>query len=221
MCLMFCSSKYLFPGKAAGNVLSKMTYLEYTKTRWISRKSSTLNRTLPHADTQHCAQRHGNAADIVCEDSPWHFATCWHTALCKTSRWRCRHYVCTVTVTLSHMLTHSTVHNVTVTLQTLCVQRHRDALPHADTQDFAQRHGNAADVCAPSPWHFATCWHTAQCTTSRWRCRHCVQRHRDALPHADKQHCAQRHGNAADIVCEESPWHCATCWHTALCTKSG
>jgi hypothetical protein len=53
-----------FPGKAAGDALSKMAYLEYTKTRWISRNFSTFYRALPHADTQHCAQRHIMCADV-------------------------------------------------------------------------------------------------------------------------------------------------------------
>jgi hypothetical protein len=65
---MFCSNKYLFPGRAAGNALSKITYLEYTKTRWISRNGRRVYRVLPHADTHHCALRHGNAADIMCAD---------------------------------------------------------------------------------------------------------------------------------------------------------
>ena len=47
------------------------------------------------------------------------------------------------------MLTHSTVHCVTVTLLTLCVRRDRDTVLHADTQHCALRHGNAADImCA-------------------------------------------------------------------------
>jgi hypothetical protein len=78
---------------------------------------------------------------------------------------------------MCHMLTQSTVHRVTVTLQTLCVQRDRDTVPHADTQHCAQGHVNAADImCAAWPWKCATCWHTALC---------------------------KGHVNAADIMCAE------------------